>query len=287
MKKMMSRFWHTLSITSGAIIGLGIASVAAAAEDVLPALEYDLTGARLLKVNSSQLFESTNGGDSWQAIPLPEAVRTGQLVVAPAAAEQTLYIAGPSIGVQRSDDNGDSWYRVDEGLPSRNVIAFSAHRHQVETLYAKIADDGIYQSDDAGESWRKKDSGPVQPVRRLVHSDMEGSMQTVWLYAVSDDAVRLSMDCFCGWRPTGELDADTVYDVAYEFDEPERVYVATDRGLWVSDNGGKAWLRIEGDAPELVAITLAPEGTLYGLDRVGELVRSNDQGRNWRAIPDA
>nr|WP_299241334.1 YCF48-related protein [uncultured Halomonas sp.] len=286
MNKITSRFWHALSLTSWVMASLSFVSMAGAAEEALPSLSYDQTGERLLKVQANQLFESTDGGAAWTMIPLPDEVVEGRLVTVSATAEQALYIAGPSIGVQRSTDHGETWQGLNDGLPNQDVTALDVHRHQPETLYAVIDDDGLYQSEDAGETWKKMDSGPTQTIRRLVHSDMEGSMQTGWLYAVSDDAVRLSMDCFCGWRPTGELDAGRVYDVAYDLDAPERVYVATEQGLWRSANGGQEWQAVTDDSPELVALTLSSKGTLYGLDREGELLRSDDRGQTWTP-PDA
>jgi photosystem II stability/assembly factor-like uncharacterized protein len=288
MKKIASRFLRALSLTGWVMASLGLVGMAGAAEETLSSLSYDQAGDRLLKVQDNQLLESVNGGTAWTTISLPERVADGQLVTAavPATAEQALYIAGPSIGVQRSTDHGESWQQLNDGLPNRDAIALAVHRNQPETLYVVIADDGLYQSEDAGMTWKKMDSGPAQPVRRLIHSDMQGSMQTGWLYAVSDDAVRLSMDCFCGWRPTGELDAGRVYDLAYDLDNPQRVYVASEQGLWRSDNGGQEWRQVKGDSPALVALTPAPEGTLYGLDQKGKLLRSEDRGQTW-TVPDA
>ncbi|WP_258364207.1 WD40/YVTN/BNR-like repeat-containing protein, partial [Halomonas sp. LBP4] len=184
MKNIASRFLHALSLASLIVASLGIVGMAGAAAEALPSLSYDQTGERLFKVQTNRLFESTDGGAAWTAIPLPQKVSEGQLVAVSATAEQALYIAGPSIGVQRSTDHGESWHAADEGLPSQDVIAFTVHRNQPETLYAVVVDDGLYQSEDAGKSWKKMDSGPTQTIRRLVHSDMEGSMQTGWLYAV-------------------------------------------------------------------------------------------------------
>lgn len=288
MSKMINRFLRALTMAGLVVSSLGVVGGAVAAEVALPALSYDQTGERLLKVDANQLSQSENGGRTWQDIPLPSAVEDGQLMTAtvPTVAGDVLYIAGPGIGVQRSGDNGESWQALNAGLPSENVIAFTVHRNQPETLYAVVADDGLYQSEDAGKTWKKMDSGPTQTIRRLVHSDMEGSMQTGWLYAVSDDAVRLSMDCFCGWRLTGELNAGRVYDVTYDINEPKRVYVATKQGLFRSDNGGQEWRPVSSESEEVVALALAPQGTLYALDREGELIRSIDQGQTWTA-PDA
>lgn len=288
MIEAINRFMRSLSLAGIVVASLSIVGVAGATEKVLPALSYDQAGERLLKVYASRLYQSENGGRAWQDIPLPSAVEGGQLRTAavPATDGGVLYIAGPAIGVQRSEDNGESWQALNDDLPSRNVIAFTIHRNQPETLYAVIADDGLYQSEDAGKTWKKMDSGPTQTIRRLVHSDMDGSMQTGWLYAVSDDALRLSMDCFCGWRLAGELGAGKVYDVVYNVNDPKQVYVTAEQGLFRSDDGGQEWKPVNNDGEEKVALTLTPKGTLYALDREGELLRSEDQGETWTA-PDA
>lgn len=247
------------------------------------ALSYDMAGKRLLKVHANQLFRSGDGGETWQPIALPESAAQGQLVAVAAPNDgSALYIAGPGIGVQRSDNAGESWRPLNDALPGRNVTALTVHRQQPETLYAVLSGDGIYRSEDAGLSWRKMDSGPIRPVRRLLHSDLPGSMQTGWLYAVSTDAVRLSMDCFCGWRPSGELDAGDIYDVTYDPRAPEKVYLAAEQGLFRSDNGGQEWLPVNSDGPRIVALTFAPsDGLLYAATADGEVLRGMDMGKSW------
>ena len=290
MRKTVNHVLRAVSLAGLAVASLGAAGGAMAAEVMLPALSYDQTSNRLLKVDDNTLSQSENGGKTWLNIALPPAVEKGTLATAVVPAENgdALYIAGPAIGVQRSEDNGESWQALNANLPSRNVIAFTVHRNQPETLYAVIADDGLYQSEDAGNTWKKMDSGPTQTIRRLVHSDMEGSMQTGWLYAVSDDAVRLSMDCFCGWRLSGDLDTAKVHDVTYNVNEPKQVFVSTEQGLFRSNNGGQQWEPIasEGEEEKKVALALASEGTLYALEADGDLVISEDQGKTWEA-PDA
>lgn len=283
MSKVSNPFIRTLSLMGIIIASVSMVGVANAADKALPALSYDQAGERLLKVDSNQLFQSMTGGENWQAIRLPEAVQNGQLLTAQVSAAKDLYIAGPSIGVQRSRDNGETWQALNDDLPSQNVIAFTPHRNQPQTLYAVVAEDGIYRSEDAGASWKKVDSGPTQTIRRLLHSDMEGSMQSGWLYAVSDDAVRVSMDCFCGWRPTGEMNADQVYDATYDVNDPKRVYVATAQGLFRSKQGGRKWQLVNNDGKEKVAVAMTSSGQLYALTRNGELLRSDDQGQSWKS----
>ena len=274
-------------LRAASLAGLMLASLAAmAGQPALPDLSYDPAGQRLLKVDDNTLSQSTNEGRTWQTIALPADAEKGSLVSAAVPAEDgsVLYIAGPAIGVQRSEDNGASWQALNAGLPSQDVVAFAVHRNQPQTLYAMLAEDGVYQSEDAGKTWKKMDGGPTQAIRRLVHSDMDGSMQTGWLYAVSDDALRLSMDCFCGWRLTGELEAGKVYDVVYDIDAPRQIMVSTEQGLFRSDNGGQAWQPVDGAGEgDRVALAMTPQGTLYALEADGHLMVSNDQGKTWAA----
>lgn len=278
------------------LFSLGLTGVAAACGSasaevgVLPegepagaivALDYDAAGQRLLKAYPHALYRSGDGGASWEAVPLPGAAQVGEIsaVTAPAGAAGTLYIAGPGLGVMRSEDEGRSWVSVDEELPGRDVRAFATHVDQTRTLYA-FFEEAIYRSEDAGDTWTKMDGGPGVPVRRVFHSDMEGSMQSGWLFAATNDGVRRSMDCFCGWRPTGELPGGEVFDVAYDPESPDHVYAATASGLFRSVNGGESWEPVSAST-RATALAVDPQtGALYAAaDET--LLRSRDQGRTW------
>lgn len=253
----------------------------AAPQGEVAALEYDAAGSRLLKAYPGALYQSTDGGASWQPIPLPGATKQGRISTVTAAdSGRALYVAGPGIGVLRSTDAGQTWASRGEGLPSRDIAAFAVHADQPGTLYASFAEEGIYRSEDAGETWKKMDGGPGAPVRQFLHSDMEGSMQTGWLFAATPQGVRRSMDCFCGWRPTGDLPEGEVFDVAYDPTEPKRVYASTADGLFRSGDGGESWERAAAQ-PVAVALAVDATGTLFAADREGAVLRSADQGGSW------
>lgn len=255
------------------LTALGAAASAEPKSDALPTLWYDAVGDQLFKIADNRLFKSNTSTVEWREIDLPQEWKNTGLtsVVTPESGEGILYVAGPGTGIWGSSDHGRTWSNVGEGLPSNAVVALAAHRDQTETLYAVLDQEGLYRSQDAGQNWKKMDGGPIKPIRRLLHSDMEGSMETGWLYAVSDDAVRLSMDCFCGWRLSGGMDAGMVYDVTYDRQNPEQVYAATDAGVWISADGGQQWQLTESDAAP-VAIVAIPSG-LVGIDNQGETLR--------------
>ncbi|HEV2150079.1 MAG TPA: YCF48-related protein [Longimicrobiaceae bacterium] len=250
----------------------------------IAALEYDAAGGRLLKAYPQALYASADGGATWKPIPLPASVRQGRLsAVAAADSGRVLYAAGPGVGVLQSTDGGKTWIPRSGELPSRDVGAFAVHADQPRTLYASFADEGIYRSEDAGETWTRMDSGPGAPILQFLHSDMEGSMQSGWLFAATPEGVRRSMDCFCGWRPTGELPEGEIFDVAYDPTQPKRVYASTVEGLFRSTDGGESWERVSAE-PILPALAVDAAGTLYAADREGAVLRSADQGSSWERL---
>ncbi len=160
------------------------------------ALAYDPTNGSLLKADRDGLFRwRANSG--WEGIDIPQTFGLSGVVVnldRPA----TIYASGPELGVIRSDDGGANWRAVNNGLTSLDVTALSLHSFRHETLYAWVRDDGIYRTEDGGVNWKQMpDQGPSDTdVRGLIHSTLEGSMNTGWLYASTPTGAYLSMDCF-------------------------------------------------------------------------------------------
>lgn len=293
---MTTRWWRTwrwfglaavpaalLAACDGSSAEAGVVPSGPPAGDVV-AMEYDATGGKLLMAYPHALYESGDAGVSWQPVALPTRARDGRITtISVSAGRGALYVAGLGVGVMRSVDEGRTWMAVDGALPSRDVAAFATHADQEETLYAYLPDSGIYRSEDAGAAWRRMDAGPGQDVRALFHSDMAGSMQSGWLFAATPQGGRRSMDCFCGWRPTGDVAAGEVFDIAYDPRQPAHVYAATASGILRSVDGGEQWERVS--TAEAVAVTFdASAGALYAAARDGTLTRSPDQGRTWERI---
>ncbi|MGH7458156.1 MAG: YCF48-related protein [Longimicrobiaceae bacterium] len=255
-------------------------------EGEVVALDYDAAGNRLLEAYPHALQQSADGGATWQPVPLPASAQEGRIVsVAISDSSGVLYLAGPGVGVLRSEDAGRTWAALNEELPSQEVVAFATHADQPRTLYAFVPEEGIHRSEDAGETWTRMDGGPDGPIRQFFHSDMEGSMQSGWLFAATPEGVRRSMDCFCGWRPTGELPQGAeVLALAYDPEQPEQVYASTTAGLFRSTDGGESWKAVSTDGPELTTLTFDRSGALYATTREGALLRSVDQGQSWERV---
>jgi photosystem II stability/assembly factor-like uncharacterized protein len=252
-------------------------------DGTLSALAYDSGADRLFKTYANGLYRSGDGGQSWQKItvPSPEDGRIAAVSTS-SAATGVMYVAGPGLGVVRTDDGGKTWAERIEGLPSRDVIAVAAHTTEPDTAYAVVREQGIYRSQDAGKSWQMMDRGP-QGLVQLIHSDMAGSMKTGWLFAATSKGIRRIMDCFCLWQDAGELGSEA-HSVTYDPRQPDQIYTTTEKGLFRSTDGGESWVKMTSPSSKVVALAFARSGILYAMNEEGALFRSADQGSTWNQV---
>lgn len=248
------------------------------------ALVYDSIADTLFKAYANALYRSGDGGQSWQriAVPSPEDGRIAAVSTS-SAATGVMYVAGPGLGVVRTDDGGKTWVERIEGLPSRDVIAVAAHTTEPDTVYAVVREQGIYRSQDAGKSWQMMDRGPRERLFQLIHSDMAGSMKTGWLFAATSTGIRRIMDCFCLWQDAGGLGSEA-RSVTYDPRQPDQIYTADDKGLFRSTDGGENWVEMTSPGSKVVALAFARSGTLYAMNEKGVLFRSADQGSTWNPV---
>lgn len=283
-------------LTTSRLRRLGVAGLA-----LLLALSFHLTQAKsgaslqdpasvtaapdgtLYRAGARSLERSTDGGKRWQTVSVPASVEQGTIsaVATTAANKDALYIAGPGIGVRKSLDGGKTWNDLTAGLPSDQVVAFTPHSTQPDTVYAVVADAGIYRSQDAGKSWRMMHKGPraSAKIKALVHSNMEGSMESGWLFAATNEGVYRTMDCFCLFELVGELGGEASA-IAFDREQPSHVYAAAGAKVFRTTDGGQEWQPIGSAGGNVVSLAHAGE-TTYALREDGKLVQRKGEGE-WR-----
>ena len=249
-----------------------------------PVVEIVSRGAEgLLRLEETALWQSRNGGATWESVPVPESASgAGLSGIAAVRDGGEIFLAGP-FGVIRTGDGGASWQGADDELPTP-VSGLAAHADSARILFAVAGDGGIYRTEDGGRSWRPMDGGPPGDIRALVHSNLPGSMNTGWLYAATDQGVARAMDCFCGWRPSGELPGGTqdVSAVAVDPRDPERVFAAGAGGVYGSEDAGETWRLIAKPAFVIRALAVADTGALYAGTEDGRVAVSPDGGERWK-----
>jgi photosystem II stability/assembly factor-like uncharacterized protein len=269
-------------LVAALVVGVGAAQAAADRPTEIRsvvALAYEPGQNVLLKAYPHALYATNDDGKNWRQIAIP-ALQAGEIasVAASPAANGVMYVAGPGLGVLRSEDDGKTWVARNDGLPTHDVIAVAAHTTQPDTLYSVVKESGVYRSQDGGKTWRLMDRSVKTGIRQLIHSNMAGSMQTGWLFAATRNGVRRAMDCFCLWQDAGKLGAP-VRSIAYDPRQPKHMFAATGKGFFRSSDGGENWVQIMAPVSDIAALAIAPSGTLYAIGADGTLFRGADAAR--------
>jgi photosystem II stability/assembly factor-like uncharacterized protein len=168
---------------------------------------------------------------------------------------------GPGSGIFKSTDGGLSWEKLkDNGLPKKDVgkIALAMTPASPDRLYALIeTGDGVpYEGEEteSGELWRSEDNGKTF---KLINSNRElGSRQAYYTRTTAspDNANEVY---FISYRFFSSIDGGVSLENRSQLSSPnwdhhemwidpsngDRMAVAGDGGISISQNRGKSWLR--------------------------------------------
>ena len=106
----------------------------------------------------SDLYKSTDGGSSWQAIARGLPRNYGALAIDPQTTT-TVYAGTWGGGIFKSTDGGASWNAVNTGLPAACVYTVAIDPRTPTTLYAGICSPGVFKSTDGGGTWSAVNTG--------------------------------------------------------------------------------------------------------------------------------
>ncbi len=210
------------------------------------------------------LVRSSDGGDHWTPLPLPEGYHILQAIAIHPSISTTLYVAGKEESksergseVFRSLDGGSTWTRVlwvpqgaGQDWNYLSALAIDPHNPDVLLAAGEMRAGGpiqgvIYRSGDAGATWTQVltttyKADDVRFTSLLVHPIVSGTVYA----GTGHNEVYRSTD--------GGLRWETVYEAAgfrLAFAPPNTVYASTDGGnVHASTSGGDAgtWAELAG-----------------------------------------
>ncbi len=260
-----------VNLTDGQIAVGSIGDVKVAPSD--PSVIYVGTGSASTRGNVSVgngVYRSTDGGETWEHLGLPEAGQIGNMVVHPEDPDRVWvaalgHIFGPNEqrGIFRTDDGGETWEKVLFVSDSTGFVDIEASPANPRVLYAAAwraerkpwtmisgaEEGGIWKSTDGGDSWTKLEKGlpdgkvgkigldvsPADPDR--VYALIEAKDPEGGLYR-SDDAGR-------SWQRVNrnrELRQRAWYYTYIEaHPTDENTLWAMNAGYWKSIDGGKTF----------------------------------------------
>ncbi|MFB6247058.1 MAG: WD40/YVTN/BNR-like repeat-containing protein [Salinibacter sp.] len=304
--------WHNL--TDGA----GLKSTAIGALEV-PASDtsivYAGTGSESIRANVTTgrgVYKSTDAGDSWQFVGLPNAGQIGAITAHPQNPDRVFVAAlghpfgkNEQRGVFRSVNGGATWEKVLYASDSTGAVDLALHPENPDVVYAAMwraerkpwtiisgtdGGDGLYKSTDGGDTWTKLTNGlpsglvgkidvavtPAAPGRVYALVEAPGDRQGLYR---SDDAGR-------SWRQVS--DRDEIMSRPFYFThlfahptDPDQIFVGNVR-YWASSDGGETFETKDVPHVDVHDLWINPERPrlrIQGND--GGATVSLDGGRSW------
>jgi photosystem II stability/assembly factor-like uncharacterized protein len=245
------------------------------AVDVGHSKQADGFGMVYAGTEPSALFRSDNGGDSWRklaglpALPsadtwsFPPRPHTHHVrwIEADVSVADRAFVAIEAGALVRTFDGGRTWRDRVRGGPYDTHTAVT-HRLAPGRIYS-AAGDGYFESTDAGESWRSPEDGlkhlylvgiavdPADPDSVIV-SAAAGPGSAYSPRRAESYVYRKTRLKRWEQAMSGLPDAKgtTVSQFAMDADEPGVIYAANSHGLFRSDDAGRNWKALDIPWPE-------------------------------------
>ena len=244
------------------------------------ALSYNDTTDMLMVLNANGLF--VTGTAASTMMPAYTAASTGipggTAVRALANNGSTWYLA-TSAGVHSSPGASIAWTPANTGLTHTDITAITALPGNVVAAVRKV---GIYKSPTASTNWAFTNTGLNNPITRSMA--MAGDSLVI---AVTDDGVfvsrKLGSPASTFVRSNSGLhDSTQVEDILLT---PNRLFVATHGGVYVSQDTGATWTLVNAGLGSTHIVRLAYGNRMvYAFDDMGNISAKEVNATTWTAF---
>ncbi|HET9675330.1 MAG TPA: hypothetical protein VFP31_11030 [Gaiellaceae bacterium] len=246
------------------------------------------------------LWKTTDGGETWRDLELPEA---GVFSVAVSPVDGAVYAGCEPSRLFRSEDGGRSWRALDAllDLPSRPTWSFpprpwTSHvrwiapsPHDADLLLVGIELGGLMRSGDGGDSWADHRPG----AQRDVHSVVWHQHERGRAYEAGGGGAAFSVDAGETWSAADAgRDRHYTWAVATDPADANRWWLSASTGPFAAHGRGHSQARIfrcDGGEWEPVTTELAAmpyalaagDGRVFAALRDGTLLETRDGGDTW------
>jgi len=163
--------------------------------------------------------------------------------------------------VWRTRNDGDTWLAVSSPLDGSDITAIEVAAANSQLVYVGTNNGGIFRSTDGGDSWSGDLSGPLMPGRqitRLKASPADADLVYATVANFDNNSVFRSRDGGVTWEDIdqGRLPRVPHNGIAISSKAPNRVFVCSDVGVHVSEDGGDSWSDITRNLPNVMVIDM-------------------------------
>lgn len=211
------------------------------------------------------VYKTTDGGQTWiKILFVNTATGCSDLIMDPND-PNTLYASfwefrrtaysfnsgGMNSSLYKSTDGGKTWAVIHSGFPTGKLgrIAVTVAPSNSQILYAvveaeKANEKGLYRSDDAGKTWEHLNSDFELTVRPFYFSRIVVDPKDPETVAKAGLGGSISHDGGKTFKNLGSMHSD-IHDIWFDIKDSDKMFVATDGGLYRSLNGGTTMEIIE------------------------------------------
>ena len=215
--------------------------------------------------NDRGVYKTMDGGKTWtNVLFVDNTTGCSELVMDPSN-PNILYAAfwefrrtaysfnsgGLNSALYKSEDGGTTWKKLENGIPAgkKGRIAIAIAPSNPNLLYAVIEAEkkeqkGLYRSEDAGKTWTYLNGDFALTVRPFYFSRIVVHPKDPNILYKAGLSGSKSRDGGKTFENMGSMHSD-IHDIAMDANDPDKVFVATDGGLYRSMNGGSSLEIIE------------------------------------------
>jgi photosystem II stability/assembly factor-like uncharacterized protein len=181
----------------------------------------------------------------------------------------------------KSTNDGSAWRAVSPHFDGSPITAIEVASADSTRVYVGTENGGFFRSFDGGATWSPNLAGPELPGRTITRIGAHPRNAKALFATVANFGhahVYRSADGGTTWTDSdhGQLPDVPHHAVAIQTDQPDRVYVANDVGVFASTNGGHTWRNLTRNLPYVPVVDLVYH------ERGGALVAATYGRSIWR-----
>lgn len=183
----------------------------------------------------TDVWKSTDGGNTWNTISNFGSITLRSLVVAPSNSN-VIYTATLST-IRKTTDGGNNWVDITTGLPSNSITYISVHNTNPDILWVSFsgstAGEKVYKSTDGGVNWTNVSGNlPNLPINCVLYENGTNN----GIYVGTDIGIYYKNDDLLNWQPfmTG-LPNVMVNELEIHYPTGKIRAATYGRGIWESD----------------------------------------------------